>query len=38
MVSDREMEFLLELSLKNFHPDQLELCFWETEGNQLVFA
>ena len=38
MVSDREMAFLLELSLKNAHPDQLELCFWGTEGNQLVFA
>lgn len=38
MVSDREMKDLLVWSLENPNPEQLELCFWRAEGDQLVFA
>ena len=38
MVSDEEMLALLKWSLENPDPDQLELCFWETQGDQLVFV
>lgn len=38
MASDEKMAVFLEWSLENPHPDQLELCFWVVEGDQLVFA
>ena len=38
MISEKEMLELLQWSLERAHPDQLELCFWEVEGDQLVFA
>jgi hypothetical protein len=38
MISDEEMLKLLQRSLEGSHPDQPELCFWEVEGDQLVFA
>ena len=37
MASDREMLAFLRKSLENSHADQLELCFWHSEGDQLVF-
>ena len=38
MASDNEMLAFLRRSLEHPHFDQLELCFWEVEGDQLVFA
>ena len=38
MASDDEMLAFLRRSLENSHVDQLELYFWEVEGDQLVFA
>lgn len=38
MASDEKMLAFLRRSLENPHPDQLELCFWLVEGDQLVFA
>lgn len=38
MVSEEEMLELHQRSLERAHPDQLELCFWEVENDQLVFA
>lgn len=38
MAYDNEMLALLRQSLENPHSDQLELCFWLAEGDQLVFA
>jgi len=38
MVSEEEMLEMLKRSLERSHSDQLELCFWGVEGDQLVFA
>lgn len=38
MASDNEMLAFLKRSLENPQSDQLELCFWKVEGDQLVFA
>ena len=38
MASEREMLVFLRRSLENPHSDQLEMWFWATEGDQLVFA
>lgn len=38
MASDWDMLAFLRKSLENSHADQLELCFWHSEGDQLVFV
>jgi hypothetical protein len=38
MASDRKVLEFLSRSLENPHSDQLELCFWTSAGDQLVFA